>query len=782
MNITPAIKKRLLLVCAAFAFLGGHAFAQATSSTYVGPDNGNWNDPANWSPALVPNNSGTATFDVTIDSKTVNLDIDPTISSLTMPGDDINVFLYSTDHSIKIGATDEVAFGDIEFTADQQDVMCDLGDFKAFSNKRLDETAWFIAVNAAAGKTAMLKFNGADVVSNNGAPGFMGPGLAQITDENGLDAFRNMVRNEVLGFFQVGPGLGSHYTVAKSVTNEGVFTNYDGATLTFAQDLTLIGDLRNPDDQGGGVIYEFSTAANLPTHVVVNGVLTNYDPTTKTLHGGRVDFEATNGGANTFQVLGGALFDVVNNDASILLKGAGSILLDKNGGDALRNLTTSHRLRFAARDFTTAGSLTSSNETTATLAVRGSSHMTVSGNLTMQNGVLEISPLAGFELTDPIENSQLLVQGNLVLAPQSYLRFEVFGASGMGQIYVNGNAAFAGDLQIFLLPDATITTAGSLTLLNADSITGQFSNVVSGGRVTTYAIGGSGDHLGQFGGLITGTFKATYDNDSLVISDFRPHASMPNIATRLKTQTGDNAAIAGFIVRGIGPKKVIVRGIGPSLSAKGVPEALQNPTLSLFDSENATIASNDNWQDSQGADITTTGIPPTDSRESALIATLDPGQYTAVMSSADNSAGVGLIEVYDLDDQPSASEFANISTRGRVEAGDNAMIGGIIIAPANEASLLVRAIGPSLTANGVTGALQDPTLELHDASGAKIASNDNWQNDASQASQITTAGLAPTDPRESALVVTLNPGSYTAIVRGKNDTQGVALVEFYKLN
>ena len=123
-----------------------------TDSNYVGPDNDNWNVAANWLPAVVPNNGGGATFDVTIDNKTVNLDIDATISSLTMPGD--APFLFSTDHNLTIGATDEVAFGDIEFTADQQDVICDLGDFKAFANHRLDETAWFIAVNAAAGRTA----------------------------------------------------------------------------------------------------------------------------------------------------------------------------------------------------------------------------------------------------------------------------------------------------------------------------------------------------------------------------------------------------------------------------------------------------------------------------------------------------------------------------------------------------------------------------------------------------------------------------------------------------
>ena len=140
MNITAKIEKRLLLVCAALSLLGGDAFAQPTSSTYIGPDNGNWNDPANWSPAIVPNNSGTATFDVTIDNKTVNLDIDPTISSLTTPGD--FPFLFSTDHTLKSAATDTVGFGDLEFAADSVDVKLDLGNYKAFSGTSLDETAY----------------------------------------------------------------------------------------------------------------------------------------------------------------------------------------------------------------------------------------------------------------------------------------------------------------------------------------------------------------------------------------------------------------------------------------------------------------------------------------------------------------------------------------------------------------------------------------------------------------------------------------------------------------
>jgi len=781
MNITTRIEKHLLLVCAAFALLGGHAFAQATSSTYVGPDNGNWNDPANWSPAVVPNNNGVATFDVTIDNKTVNLDIDPTISSLTTPGD--FPFLLSTDHSLKSATTDTVGFGDLEFTADTVDVKLDLGNYKAFSGTRLDETAWFFVLTAAAGRTATLQFNGAHIVENNGSFSLRGVGTTRIVDQNGADALRDLTHNQLLGFIEVADQ--AIYTFPNSITNEGTLAPDHGGTMIFAKDLTQIGDLRDPDATGGFLEVVAAFSADLSAKAIINGVLTNYDPVTKTLRRGRYNLEAETDGVVTMQVLGGAFFDIVNNDASILLKGNAAIL-DKNNLNALRNLaTTTRSLRFAQHDFTTAGSLSSGSDADkiALLSVRGNSHVTVSGDLIIRGGGLEVSPLTDFDLSAPVKNSLLEVKGNLSLAPLGYTRCEVFGGDAMGQIYVNGSATLAGQLQVFILPDAPIATSGSLTLLNADSITGQFSNVASGGRVTAYAPTNLAFN-GQFDGVISGTVKATYDNDSLVISDFQPHASMLNISTRLKVQTGDNALIGGFIVNGVGPKKMIVRGIGPSLAAKGVPGVLQDPTLELHDSTGAIVLSNDNWQDdsTQAAEITATGIAPGDPHESAIVATLDPGSYTAVLRGANSTTGVGLVEAYDLDDQPAASELANVSTRGRVETGDDVIIGGYIVGAPEPAKLIVRGMGPSLAASNIAGSLQDPTLELHDASGAKIMSNDNWQDNAAQAALIQSGGLAPADSRESALAVTLNPGNYTAIVRGKNDTQGVALVEFYKLN
>ncbi|PYV63953.1 MAG: hypothetical protein DMG97_36410, partial [Acidobacteria bacterium] len=162
-----------------------------------------------------------------------------------------------------------------------------------------------------------------------------------------------------------------------------------------------------------------------------------------------------------------------------------------------------------------------------------------------------------------------------------------------------------------------------------------------------------------------------------------------------------------------------------------------------------------------------------------IISTLQPGNYTAIIRGVNNTTGVALVEVYDLDTTASAN-LVNISTRGFVETGDNVMIGGLIILGSTPEKVIIRAIGPELTAYGVPGALQDPTLELHDGQGNLIAFDDNWKD--SQQTEIAATGLFPADDRESAIVATLPPGNYTAIVHGVNGTSGVALVEVDKLN
>jgi probable HAF family extracellular repeat protein len=255
-------------------------------------------------------------------------------------------------------------------------------------------------------------------------------------------------------------------------------------------------------------------------------------------------------------------------------------------------------------------------------------------------------------------------------------------------------------------------------------------------------------------------------------------ARLANISTRVQVLPGDNALIGGFIVAGTEPRKVIVRGLGPSL-APALAGALPDPTLELHQG-NAVLAQNDNWQDSQGAEIAATTLQPARNLESAIVRILDPGSYTAVLRGRGEASGIGLIEVYDLG-VGTGSNLANISSRGFVGTGDQVMIGGLIIAgdAAGSARVIVRAIGPALTDFGVPGALPDPFLELHDGNGALTASNDNWRS--SHEAEIIATGLSPSRDAESAMIATLAPGNYTAIVGGVAGATGVGLVEVYHL-
>jgi hypothetical protein len=250
-----------------------------------------------------------------------------------------------------------------------------------------------------------------------------------------------------------------------------------------------------------------------------------------------------------------------------------------------------------------------------------------------------------------------------------------------------------------------------------------------------------------------------------------------NISTRVDVQTGDNVAIGGFIITGTAAKKVIVRGMGPSLLSHGIRSFLADPTLELHDHTGAIIARNDNWKDTQQAEIQATGLAPTNNLESAIVATLAPGDYTAILRGKNATTGVGLVEIYDLAPD-SNSRLANISTRGFVQTGDNVLIAGFILGNGTASErVIIRAIGPSLT--GVANVLAAPTLALHDSNGTLLMFDDNWKD--TQQAEIQATGLAPTNNLESAIVATLAPGNYTAIVAGRNGGIGVALAEVYDL-
>lgn len=257
-----------------------------------------------------------------------------------------------------------------------------------------------------------------------------------------------------------------------------------------------------------------------------------------------------------------------------------------------------------------------------------------------------------------------------------------------------------------------------------------------------------------------------------------------NLSSRMQVLGGDRIGIGGLIVRGTTPKAVLLRGLGPSLSKAGLPAAalLSDPVLELRGSGGALIVSNDDWKQSpQRAQIEGTVFQPTDDREAVIVATLPPAAYTVQLKGANNTTGIGLIEIYD-NNLASDSDLPNLSTRGFVQTGDNVMIGGFTLGGTNNATnIAVRALGPSLSSFGLTNVLADPTLELRNANGAILLSNDNWQSDAASAAQLMNRGLAPSDPKEAAIFAGLAPGQFTAIVAGKNGGTGNALVEIYNL-
>lgn len=208
--------------------------------------------------------------------------------------------------------------------------------------------------------------------------------------------------------------------------------------------------------------------------------------------------------------------------------------------------------------------------------------------------------------------------------------------------------------------------------------------------------------------------------------------------------------------------------------------ALEDPVLELHGSDGKLIAENDNWRDTQEAEIKATGVPPAYDAEAAIVVTLLPGNYTAIVGGKSGTTGIASVEVYDLDSPSSPSRLVNISTRGRVETGEKVIIGGFILgADEGGAEILIRGIGPSLAQYGVPSPLEDPTLQLRDAQGGLILANDNWKDDSRQAARISSSGIAPSDDRESAIAVTLAPGLYTTILAGKNDGVGVGIVEVY---
>jgi cytochrome c peroxidase len=273
------------------------------------------------------------------------------------------------------------------------------------------------------------------------------------------------------------------------------------------------------------------------------------------------------------------------------------------------------------------------------------------------------------------------------------------------------------------------------------------------------------------------------DGSITIIDTAPPPSQTVNLSTRMRVLTAEKVGIGGFIITGTAPKRVLVRALGPSLAQFGLPTLLADPTLTLNGPAGFAPVVNDNWRSAQETEIKATGLAPGNDLESAIVVTLTPGNYTAVLNGVNSGTGTGILEIYDLD-LAADSKLANISTRAFVGTGDDIVIAGFTVGNATGVdNLIVRGLGPSLQASSLSGVLNDPKLEVRNADGATLAANDNWFQSPQQ-TDISGSGLAPTFSFEAAMSLTVGPGAYTALLSSApspfNPT-GVALVEVYSL-
>jgi hypothetical protein len=468
------------------------------------------------------------------------------------------------------------------------------------------------------------------------------------------------------------------------------------------------------------------------------------------------------GGGNIISTNGCGI--VATGGGNIVATGGGNIVAT-GGGNAIQVTGTGTAASRSTHQ--AAGTATASSGFTQSGGETDLTSCTIFGPVTLDGGILSGS---GVITGDLINNGGFIAPGhsagfiaatgNYTQAANGTLILEAAGgeAGQFDQLQITGAASLNGRLDLRTINGYVPLPDDAFAPLGYASGNGAFSSVSGNTQLTLTPTGA----------------EAVIDP-----SQPNPGTGQPvNISTRLNVQTGDNVLIAGFIVTGPSgsTKKVLIRGLGPSLAASGISNFLADPFLELHKTR-GEVVTNDDWQQTSNADQIPDNLKPSDTHESAIVATLASGDYTAVLKGAHDETGVGLVEVFDLD-SASPAQLANLSTRGFVQTGDNVMIGGFIVNGNEPGKILVRALGPSLTGVGVANALSDPILELHDASGTVI-SNDDWRN--TQEAEITATGLAPSQESEAAILMTLPPGNYTAIVLGKNGATGVALIEAYNL-
>ena len=528
----------ILFVLITAAFIP--ARADLIKSTYIGPIGGNWSDPANWSPPIVPNNTPDTKFLVRVpaESPGVILDLDVHLNKLKLTQDFASTFVFGvslTDFDLRSCATslgvnfpdEQYGGGLLYLTALTRDTVADLGNLADFSGTTFN-TGLMVADASAAdpGVTATIRFNGADVYETSGYIGIYGA-RSRIVDENGRNALRHLDHILLNGFLDV--ETGRNFRTTGPLVNEGtllsIATGFIGpdapATVTIKGDYTGIG---YPLDVGTqGLMDVEAPGPTADATVVINGNLTNYDGASRTLHKTYYGWGAAGGRSATTQVIGSAgPFDIQTSEASLVLTGPNTGFRDRNGQDALRNLSSSARMLIGDRDFTSAGDFTS----TSRLSIFGETQFTVNGNLSIAAGFLALWPITAYAYqggpgfpTDPAYlPANLLVTGNFDLPGQSILRFHVYDANTLATMTVNGSVTLAGSLQSGVDDVSQLSESDSVTVLTANQIIGQFSNVASGGRINSY-IGFDIDN-NPIGDPL-GSFLVTYDDSTLVLSDFQ---------------------------------------------------------------------------------------------------------------------------------------------------------------------------------------------------------------------------------------------------------------------
>jgi hypothetical protein len=514
---TNLFSKSLFILCALMFASFSFAHATTINSTYVGPVGGNWSDHTNWNPAIVPNNSGSQMFNVSIGSPFpgVTLDLDVAISSLKIT--DPNGGIFSAGHSLSSTSTDIGTMlshddaGILFLSAQATSVTANLGNLADFSGTTLNE-GYFVAdtSSAAPGATAKIQFNGADIRTLNAYVGLYGPNASYV-DQFGRNALAHFSHILFPGFLDL--EAGTNFTDPVSLVNEGFVYLQNSGVFTVNGNYTGIGF---PEDEGTlGIVQQLTPDPTFDSVMLIKGALTNYDAAHKTLNKTWFNWISANGLSAVCQVLGGSKpLDIVTSDASLFLVGPNTGFRDASGNDALRNLAVSAEFTIGDRDFTTVSAFTSTND----LNTFGNSHLTVNGRLTIKSGQLAVFALTGYALvgfpTDtPYKASQVIVRGNLTFMAGIEFLYGVYDTATAPSVTISGAAALAGDLVPLLFDVTALNSSNSFTALTARKITGQFSNVINGGRVSAFSF---------WDGTELGTFRVTITTTSVVLSDFQP--------------------------------------------------------------------------------------------------------------------------------------------------------------------------------------------------------------------------------------------------------------------